>query len=785
MPIRTVNATVQTYDAHEINDGVNYLAYIDTDNSSAPDGRPIYADVDFDWAYFVGSEKTSRTFSLHIFILKQGDYEERKNELKQWFNTQSGDIQYLVATFTENIPERRIGCRPIAVDFVAGLRCVVTLEANEPFWESNDVETTTWTISLDGDTQEVENYGNINTWPVFKITGTSIPNNTWRYQRPVSIKNNVKAALYNYPIEITGGGWDTAALVTNTAKATAVDDAGNIGAGDTTITVDDTTGFYTFGLIMIDNEQIYYSGKTATEFTGCVRGRGGTTAAAHLDNADVYQSEMFADGRDVRVELDGAEQPRWFGAAAGAATGINDDGTLIWVVISNLPGQNADLSGGSLATLGTDLARSQSVTASGYTAGHSGGKVVDGRAETYWQNDIGDTSGNLVIDLGESKKVNRVQVYHPNSDDAPKDFTIQTSANNVDWATQVTVTNNTVQNGYTVHDFSVVECQYIKVDVTAVQTGGDELRINQVEVYHVNHRLRIKYGNANSGGYALSNARKPLFELDSSTNASWDFNDFFDVANPSRSAAWQSIDVQGLGRQRAYQTTQDGTYANLATVMGVAQKSTSTTVFRDGYQLRNPCGITTVVHSGYTKQNPNYRRWRLLSVPETGDQASEYENTDSTLSVWTAYGPITTTLTQTAIAIIFYHWIKVASDTAMYAEATDVTVTLDDYPTVTLLAATYLPNSQLLSCQILNQQTQESIYLDGMIEADEAVVVDCNTFQCYREDTDENVIAMLSLGEGVVRERWMELEPGTNTLEYIDDSVNGMTIEIEHRSRWI
>jgi len=61
----------------------------------------------------------------------------------------------------------------------------------------------------------------------------------------------------------------------------------------TTITVDSTTGFSTTGTILINSELITYSGKTATDFTGCVRGVEGTTAAAHLDNAIVYDAATF------------------------------------------------------------------------------------------------------------------------------------------------------------------------------------------------------------------------------------------------------------------------------------------------------------------------------------------------------------------------------------------------------------------------------------------------------------------------------------------------------------
>lgn len=64
---------------------------------------------------------------------------------------------------------------------------------------------------------------------------------------------------------------------------------GALTSGATTVTVDDTTGFPATGSILIDAEIISYTGTTATTFTGCTRGAESTTAAAHDDNAAVYE----------------------------------------------------------------------------------------------------------------------------------------------------------------------------------------------------------------------------------------------------------------------------------------------------------------------------------------------------------------------------------------------------------------------------------------------------------------------------------------------------------------
>ena len=64
---------------------------------------------------------------------------------------------------------------------------------------------------------------------------------------------------------------------------------GGINNTVTTITVVSTTGFDAAGSIQIANETITYTGTTATTFTGCTRGAGGTTAAAHNTGVSVAQ----------------------------------------------------------------------------------------------------------------------------------------------------------------------------------------------------------------------------------------------------------------------------------------------------------------------------------------------------------------------------------------------------------------------------------------------------------------------------------------------------------------
>lgn len=85
--------------------------------------------------------------------------------------------------------------------------------------------------------------------------------------------------------------------------------SGSLNLSATTVTVDDTTPFPNSGTIVIDNEQISYTGKTSTTFTGCTRGVNASNAAAHSDNAAVHQLSTATYSGDLLIGTgDGGNQ---------------------------------------------------------------------------------------------------------------------------------------------------------------------------------------------------------------------------------------------------------------------------------------------------------------------------------------------------------------------------------------------------------------------------------------------------------------------------------------------
>jgi len=72
----------------------------------------------------------------------------------------------------------------------------------------------------------------------------------------------------------------------------------------TTITLDSVTQFPTSGTLLIDSEQITYTGTNTSNntITGCTRGANSTTAATHTDNTEVYDYNSITYGADDILE---------------------------------------------------------------------------------------------------------------------------------------------------------------------------------------------------------------------------------------------------------------------------------------------------------------------------------------------------------------------------------------------------------------------------------------------------------------------------------------------------
>ena len=215
----------------------------------------------------------------------------------------------------------RVACAVIQVRQGEGpLSWDVELDVPNPTWETNAQDSQAGgSTSGDSIATSVTNAGNRSLLPVIQAK-IRAPKTTlvhdWLFSMRGVIVNRCDYWVSDQAVQLFsnsdgGDDFDTRQIIKNTTDKALVNDAGNIGASDTTILFDTESGAgldTPDGMAIIDNEQLYYTGNTGTQLTGCVRGIGGTSAATHNNNATINRSRMLKDGADLHVWLDGVRQ---------------------------------------------------------------------------------------------------------------------------------------------------------------------------------------------------------------------------------------------------------------------------------------------------------------------------------------------------------------------------------------------------------------------------------------------------------------------------------------------
>jgi len=123
----------------------------------------------------------------------------------------------------------------------------------------------------------------------------------------------------------------------NTSSSTLLN--GSINDTDTTVTVDSTTGFESIGTISVDNENITYTGKTTTTFTGCTRGADSTSAASHSDDATVTRSNKWYNITRTSGTYSATADEGWTSTIIGGVLAMtnNFDKPQYWALTDGKP----------------------------------------------------------------------------------------------------------------------------------------------------------------------------------------------------------------------------------------------------------------------------------------------------------------------------------------------------------------------------------------------------------------------------------------------------------------
>lgn len=310
-------------------------------------------------------------------------------------------------------------------------------------------------------------------------------------------------------------------------------------------------------------------------------------------------------------------------------------------------------------------------------------------------------------------------------------------------------------------------------------------------VWWVQHDIWILYGNASADAPVVDDSRAPMFELASSSNTVWDYDDFVDRAG-RRTGRWRQ---NANGQRATFYTGDGGVLDDPASEMGIHQGSDPGEARSARWYLHNPCGIVSANFQNGEKRviNPaalsgGQQTWRgaIESTQALGTWTLEHDITPpSAADAWESWSRNETLVSGATIVGmrlicgLGYPGFRVAS-----IEVADVTVTLNSSNTPVASVGGEQGNYELdLTITNLDDANQPALRVRFLMELDEVLVVDtANKTVTYEGDGQQYFGAVEVLGD--VRRDWLPLAPPATNLRFEEAGAQLLRIRVIYRARY-
>lgn len=207
--------SIISFDGHAINDGTNYAASFPREDVSVlnlPDVRMIEIDRTRNYPILGGIERNSKTFLIEIEM--RGTFATQIDTLKTWFEPDGVLKKLLVKDLNNSDKQWYVMCTAQRNPMIKYSTMRFLMYAPDPTWLSETENTVEWyDINSSPGIKTVTVAGNKKALPKFTLTPDTAKGSGYLYRRWLPIYNPTSNEMKGYPIDITGGGWDTATLI--------------------------------------------------------------------------------------------------------------------------------------------------------------------------------------------------------------------------------------------------------------------------------------------------------------------------------------------------------------------------------------------------------------------------------------------------------------------------------------------------------------------------------------------------------------------------------------------
>jgi hypothetical protein len=301
-------------------------------------------------------------------------------------------------------------------------------------------------------------------------------------------------------------------------------------------------------------------------------------------------------------------------------------------------------------------------------------------------------------------------------------------------------------------------------------------------VIWIQHDIMITYGDALAPSAPATTEGRPVFDLASSTNTSWVYQEFFEEG-VERPGAWGFAATQ---RTEGYGGNQDST-ANPFVEMGVASTvAGATKPFGGAWILYHPCGISAAnFTNGQMYQGGSLTTWStgIRSSVDGSSYVTRYSIPKPTAaSTWQSWSQNVTGLPSGTRYVALWHEGSATLNRVRKVEVADVTVTLDSSKTPTSSIGSEASAYQLRA-RLANLTTGEALDIDFDMALGSSLEIDTDTLRVtYLADGSRQYQAITP---DAPRDAMLRLAPGANTLEWTDAGTTDVTVGVVWRKRWI
>jgi len=173
----------------------------------------------------VHGAKVLQSRNVVLTITMRGTTHTQIDTLRALFDTQDQTPhEFIAIDIDDSNRQWYIETTCIQMQNMRGTTVEFVLHVHDSVWKTVTPSTGSKAVTASGDQVTLTALGNKNAHPVISITPTTLPASTYAYQRRVDVRNATTQNLQTYPVEITGGGWDTATLVSGGKMLATGDD---------------------------------------------------------------------------------------------------------------------------------------------------------------------------------------------------------------------------------------------------------------------------------------------------------------------------------------------------------------------------------------------------------------------------------------------------------------------------------------------------------------------------------------------------------------------------------